>query len=232
VVSDRQGRKVVLDTETTGLSSQDDRIFEIACIEIWDIPGDFVYGEEFHYYLNPQQRLSAESIQITGMSDDFLCNKPLFKDIADELLSFFQDSVIVAHNVNFDIDMINAEMQRCGKPKITNPTLDTLAIARAVNPTGNNSLDSWRTKFKLEGVRRAEDSKRFVHSALKDTKDLTIIYRYLKDMHGNLATMNTNKQDIEFELKVQKRINPSQLSLKEIQTHNEFCAKNSISITE
>lgn len=217
-------RKVLLDTETTGLDYMSDRIFEIACVEMLEYE---VTGNIFHYYLNPQKRLSEESISITNMSDDYLANKPLFKDIVHEFLEFIEGAIIVAHNANFDVQMINAELRRCGLDKLKNTVIDTLEIARKTYPGGHNSLDNLCKKFKVNQYRN-------YHGALKDAQDLSGVYYYLMNAYG---IKNTNIQqdllmtmdDIEEEAIYEfNRHNVSILSQEDFKQHVEFCKKYNI----
>lgn len=211
-------RKIVLDTETTGLDYKEDRIFEIACIEMLDYEST---GNEFHYYLNPRKRLSKESILISGVKDEFLTDKPFFESIVDELLNFIKDDIIVAHNAQFDINMINSELERIGRPPLKNKTIDTLTMAREVYPGGNNSLDSLNKKLKIN-INRPE------HSAKKDTEILSLIYFYLSNLHGGLNTVHKVEKVISFNDNVftaKTRINPSTVTSTEYQSHMEFCEK-------
>ena len=104
----------MLDTETTGLDPlQGHRLIEIGCVELVNrIPS----GQVFHRYLNPDRDIPIEAFAIHGISSDFLQDKPRFREIADELIAFIADAPIVAHNANFDLSFVNAELERCGKP--------------------------------------------------------------------------------------------------------------------
>lgn len=212
-------RKVILDTETTGLDFTCDRIFEIACVEMLDYE---LTGNIFHYYLNPQKRLSEESIAITNMNNEYLENKPFFSHIAHEFLEFIHDTVIVAHNANFDLQMINAELRRCNLPNLNNTIIDTLEIARKTYPGGNNSLDSLCKKFKV-------NHNRNYHGALKDARDLSGVYYYLMNAYGIknsniqndlLPTLDTIEETVIYNF---NRINPSILSAEDNMLHTIFC---------
>ena len=217
-------RKVILDTETTGLDFTCDRIFEIACVEMLEYE---LTGNIFHYYLNPQRRLSDESIAITNMSDDYLVNKPIFKDIAHEFIEFIDGAIIVAHNANFDVQMINAELSRCGLPKLTNTVIDTLEIARKTYPGGHNSLDNLCKKFKV-------NHNRNYHGALKDAQDLSGVYYYLMNAYGikhasiqndMMSTFDEMEEHAIYEF---DRVNVSALSANDIREHIEFCKQYGI----
>src|SRR6476660_4998041 len=103
-------REIVMDTETTGLdASNGDRLIEIGCVEIVNrIPT----GREFHRYLNPERNIHRDAADVHGLTSEFLEDKPLFKDVADEFLAFIGDAPLVAHNASFDRGFINAELER------------------------------------------------------------------------------------------------------------------------
>jgi len=124
-------REIVLDTETTGLDPfQGHRLIEIGCVELLNrIPS----GEVFHRYLNPERDVPAEAFAIHGLSGEFLKDKPLFPEIADELLDFLGEAPLVIHNAAFDLGFINAELDRAGKQALGRDRIvDTLLLASAL----------------------------------------------------------------------------------------------------
>ena len=126
-------REIVIDTETTGLDpNQGHRLVEIGCIELVNrIPS----GQVFHRYVNPQRDMPAEAFAVHGLSAEFLQDKPLFAEIAEELAAFLGDAPLVIHNAAFDLGFLNAEMKRCAKPLIASDRLvDTLLLARRKHP--------------------------------------------------------------------------------------------------
>src|SRR5947209_363887 len=132
-------REIVLDTETTGLDPlRSDRLVEIGCVELLNrIPS----GQTFHRYLNPQRDVPAEAFAVHGLSAEFLADKPLFADIADDFIAFIGDAPLVIHNASFDIGFINAELDRCGKTALARDRLiDTLMLARRKFVGVRNSL--------------------------------------------------------------------------------------------
>jgi DNA polymerase III subunit epsilon len=162
-------REVVVDTETTGLDfANGDRVIEIGCVEIVNrIPT----GREFHRYLNPDRDVHEDALAVHGLSRDFLKDKPLFQDIADEWLAFLGDAPIVMHNASFDIGFLNAELQRVPKPPLTTErVVDTLLLARRRHPAGPNSLDALCKRY---GIDNSERSK---HGALMDSLLLARVY--------------------------------------------------------
>jgi DNA polymerase III subunit epsilon len=162
-------REIVLDTETTGLDPlRGDRLVEIGCIELLNrIPS----GQTFHRYLNPQRDMPAEAFAVHGLSVEFLSDKPLFADVAADLLTFIGDAPLVIHNASFDIGFINAELDRCGKKAIARDRLvDTLMLARRKFVGVRNSLDDLCGRFRID------NSKRTKHGALLDAELLAEVY--------------------------------------------------------
>jgi DNA polymerase-3 subunit epsilon len=161
-------KEVLLDTETTGLSSVSDKIIEIACIEIDDhIPT----GKNFHFFLNPEMEISQGAYDTHGISREFLVDKPKFKDVADDFLKFIENKKLVIHNAEFDMAFLNKELKEAGKSAIkTNLIIDTLNIAREKFPGAQNSLDALCKRFKIDNSRRQK------HSALLDCELLAKVY--------------------------------------------------------
>ena len=162
-------REIVFDTETTGLdAAKGDRLIELGCIEIVNrIPT----GREFHRYLNPERDIHPEAVAIHGLTLDFLRDKSLFRDVADEFLDFIGDAPLVAHNGSFDLGFVNAELERLPRPLITaDRIVDTLQLARRRHPAGPNSLDALCKRY---GIDLSERTK---HGALLDSMLLAGVY--------------------------------------------------------
>ena len=161
-------KEVLLDTETTGLSSVSDKIIEIACIEIDDhIPT----GKNFHFFLNPEMEISQGAYDTHGISREFLVDKPKFKDVADDFLKFIENKKLVIHNAEFDMAFLNKELKEAGKSAIKSDLIiDTLNIAREKFPGAQNSLDALCKRFKIDNSRRQK------HSALLDCELLAKVY--------------------------------------------------------
>jgi DNA polymerase-3 subunit epsilon len=161
-------KEVLLDTETTGLSSVSDKIIEIACIEIDDhIPT----GKNFHFFLNPEMEISQGAYDTHGISREFLVDKPKFKDVADDFLKFIENKKLVIHNAEFDMAFLNKELKEAGKSAIkADLIVDTLNIAREKFPGAQNSLDALCKRFKIDNSRRQK------HSALLDCELLAKVY--------------------------------------------------------
>ena len=162
-------RKIIFDTETTGLKPfKGDRITEIGCIEVIDL---LPTGKTFRRYVNPEREVPEEVVRITGLTTQFLADKPLFADIVQEFLDFVGDSPLVAHNAAFDRDFLNAEMDRLDRTRIEDARfIDTLAIARKKFPGAYNSLDALCKRFSINL------SERTLHGALLDARLLAEVY--------------------------------------------------------
>src|SRR5215470_5602036 len=148
-------REVVVDTETTGLNcAGGDRVIEIGCIEIVNrIPT----GREFHRYVNPERDVNAEALAVHGLTDDFLKDKPLFHEVAEEWLAFLGEAPIVMHNAAFDVGFLNAELQRAQMPPLTpDRVVDTLVLARRRHPAGPNSLDALCKRYGIDHSQRSK----------------------------------------------------------------------------
>jgi DNA polymerase III subunit epsilon len=162
-------REIVLDTETTGLDPyQGHRLVEIGCVELVNrIPS----GKTFHRYLNPERDIPAEAQAVHGLSGEFLKDKPLFAEVADELAAFLADAPLVIHNAAFDIGFLNAELDRLGKPSIGRDRMvDTLLLARRKHPAGPNRLDDLCGRYGIDNSRRTK------HGALLDAELLAEVY--------------------------------------------------------
>ncbi|MBI3436595.1 MAG: DNA polymerase III subunit epsilon [Proteobacteria bacterium] len=167
-------REIVFDTETTGLDpGQGHRLIEIGCVELLD---HVASGETFHRYVNPERDIPAGAFAIHGISAQFLADKPLFADIADAFLEFIGDAPLVAHNANFDLGFINAELERSRRAPIARERIvDTLTLARRRFPGGSNRLDDLCARFGIDNSRRTK------HGALLDAKILAEVYIDLID---------------------------------------------------
>ncbi len=168
-------REIAFDTETTGLHwSGDDRIIEVGAVELINFVPT---GRTFHERINPRRQVSAKTIEITGITDEMLVDKPFFEDprIVDALLDFIGDAPIVAHNASFDRGFLNAELVRCGKPEIAlEQWVDTLAIAKKRYPGAPASLDALCKRFNV-GL-----EARSLHGALLDSQLLAEVYLELR----------------------------------------------------
>ncbi len=161
-------REICFDTETTGLDPKaGDRITEIGCVEIVDRK---LTGNTYREIINPDRKNSLESIEITGLTDEILKDKPFFAEIADSLLEFIGDSQLVAHNAGFDMAFLNHEFSLLGKEPLKNPVVDSLALAKVKFPGKKNNLDVLCERFNIDNSRREK------HGALLDAELLAEVY--------------------------------------------------------
>ena len=212
-------REIVLDTETTGLKFTDNhRVIEVAAIEIIDY---LPTGNVFHKYINPQRDVPESSVDIHGITEKFLENKPLFKEIADEFLEFVSADNIVAHNAPFDIGFLNFELQKCGKSKLPNQAIDTVVLARERFPGQSVSLDALCKRLSIDNTLREK------HSATLDAKLLARVYIELNDAREpslNLAIdVEDHLIDTDFDISLlQKRDLKRTITTEEERLHSEF----------
>ena len=165
-------REIVLDTETTGLNPYEGhRVVEIGCVELVNrIPSGAVY----HAYLNPERGMPPEAEAVHGLSVQFLADKPLFADVADDLIAFLSDATLVIHNAGFDLAFLNAEFERLKRPPIGREhAVDTLTLARRRHPGGPNKLDDLCSRYGIDNSRRTK------HGALLDAELLAEVYAEL-----------------------------------------------------
>lgn len=164
-------RQIFLDTETTGLSAaKGHRIIEIGAVEIIDRR---LTGNDYQTYLNPERKIDPGSINIHGITNEFISDKPLFKEILKDLLSYISDSEIIMHNAPFDTSFIDNEFLLAGMQKKLVDLCsiqDSLVIAREMHPGKRNSLDALCTRYDVD------TSSREVHGALIDAKLLANVY--------------------------------------------------------
>ena len=162
-------RSVLFDTETTGLDPlTGDRVIEFAALELVN---DLPTGAFFHRVIDPQRDIPADASRIHGMTNADVAGKPVFADIAAELLEFLRDDPLVAHNAAFDFGFMDAEFRRAGRAVLDRSRMvDTLALAKARFPGMPNSLDALCRRFEIDL------SARTTHNALLDCKLLAEVY--------------------------------------------------------
>ena len=214
--------EIFLDTETTGLSvNEKHRIVEIACVETKDlIPTKKI----FHKIINPQRDVPEEAFKVHGFSTEFLKNKELFSDVAEEFLQFIKDKKIIIHNASFDLGFLNHELKLVKKNEIKKENvIDSLEIARGKYPGTSNSLDALCRRFNIDLSRRTK------HNALLDCELLREVYINLLDVkspklvfsdktleNGSSSRTNMTKKYCKVVLK------PTE---EELRLHSEFLKK-------
>jgi len=198
--------EVILDTETTGLSTAaNHRIVEIGCIELnSQIPTNKI----FHSYINPQRPVSEEAYKVHGYNDKFLSDKKTFKEISEMFLNFIKDKKIVIHNAPFDLSFLNYELKLIGKETINKENvIDTLEISRQKYPGSHNSLDALCKRFNIDNSRREK------HSALLDCHLLKEVYINLLDQKEPKLNLDSAEN---IDSKLYKNISRKKSRLKKI----------------
>ena len=211
-------REIILDIETSGLDYKEGhRIIEIGCVEL----NRKEVGSHFHRYINPLKTLTEENIKIHGITNEFLEDKPLFEDVAEEFLSFIQDSSIIAHNANFDVGFLNHELEKLSLPQISKDrVVYTVVIARNRFPGQQVNLDALVKKLKVNTLVDRE-----FHGALKDAKILTDVYLELQGINQMGLQLNERKSE---NLNLTDELNLTQIVLTkdETEAHKEFIKNN------
>ena len=174
-------RQVVLDTETTGLNAAGgDRIIEVAAVELLHRRP----GAHLQRYVNPQRASHPDALRVHGLTEEFLADKPLFAQIADDLLGFVRGAEVIIHNAAFDLAFLDAELERLGLAPFETHcarVTDSLALARAQFPGKFNSLDALCKRFGVDNTRRT------LHGALLDAELLAEVYVWLTRGQDSLA---------------------------------------------
>ncbi len=190
-------RQIVLDTETTGLEpSQGHRIIEIGCVELVNRR---LTGNTFHKYLNPERKVDDGAIEIHGLTNEFLADKPYFADIYDEFIEFVRGSELVIHNAPFDVGFLNHEIKLLAELSAQNPDklessctiLDTLKLARDKHPGQKNNLDALCRRYYID------NSNRQLHGALLDSEILADVYLAMTGGQTSLSLDNNSQSNAE-----------------------------------
>ncbi len=182
-------RQIILDTETTGISiAEGHRIIEIGCVEMIDRK---LTGNNFHVYLNPGRMVEQGAVDVHGISNEFLEDKPVFAQVAEDFLNFIRGAELVIHNAPFDVGFLNMEMG------LLRPTLgvledyasvfDTLAFARKKYPGQRNSLDALCRRYDIDNAHRV------LHGALLDAEILADVYLFLTGGQRKLGFQGLNE---------------------------------------
>jgi DNA polymerase-3 subunit epsilon len=221
-------REIIFDTETTGLDSRTDRIIEVGGVELVN---HFPTGRTIHLYINPDgTKVHPDALAVHGITDEFLTDKPVFADVAQEILDFFEGATWIAHNANFDMGFINAELARLGLPPIPQDrVVDTLQLARRKNPMGPNSLDALCRRYGIDNSHRTK------HGALLDSELLAEVYiemiggrqtaLVLGRVEETVVVVEEEEGSVAFQLSVRPRPLAPRLSPEEAAAHEAMVAK-------
>ena len=214
-------RQIILDTETSGLDFDKDRIIEVGCLELID--GEFS-GSKFHQYYKPDNLIiSNESQQIHGLSNTFLSKFDTFDSMINEFLSFINDSQLIIHNAQFDLSMINNSLKRQGLKEIEKESsICTLELAKKKFPGSKNNLNALCRRFGISLESRE------THGALTDSFLLLQVYSELlggKQQLLNLSVENEGIKEKEIKLSLAQGMNLAKISEQEIQEHSKMLKK-------
>ena len=213
-------KEVVLDTETTGISIKEGhRIVEIGCIELENL---IPTKNKFHYYLNPERKVSEKAFEVHGYTDQFLSKQKKFNEIVVEFLEFIKNKRLIIHNAEFDLAHLNNELNLLGEKNLKNEIIDTLILARNKYPGSPGSLDALCKRYRIDNSRRTK------HTALIDCDLLAKVYVNLIDQKE--PTLNLQNSDQELTKKInsnfdyfKKVVKPSE---EELSNHKNYLNKN------
>tara|TARA_B100000767_G_C19686165_1_gene501868 strand:- start:504 stop:1199 length:696 start_codon:yes stop_codon:yes gene_type:complete len=214
--------EIFLDTETTGLSPNDGhKIVEIACIETNDLIST---KRIFHKIINPQRDVPEGAYKIHGFSTEFLKDKEIFINVADDFLNFIKDKKIIIHNASFDLGFLNYELKLIQKNEIKRENIiDSLEVARGKFPGSSNSLDALCRRFGIDLTRRTK------HNALLDCELLREVYINLLDAKEPKLIFSNETSDVKVENRTSANKNYCKIivkpTLQEIKLHKDFLKK-------
>ena len=214
-------RQIILDTETSGLDFEKDRIIEIGCLELID---GIYSGNKFHRYYNPESiKISSESEEIHGLSNSFLSGFPTFDKDIENFVQFISDSQLIMHNAQFDLSMINQSLRRLSRQQIEkNSAICTLEIAKKKFPGSKNNLNALCRRFNIS----LESRKK--HGALTDSFLLLEVFNEL--MSGGKQKgleLNIKNKDVREKFKTinYKSLPVLELTSEDLINHSEMLKK-------
>ena len=215
-------RKIFLDTETTGLDpNQGHRIIEIAAVELINRQ---LSNNQFHVYINPEREIDEAAQEVHGLTLDFLSDKALFQDVAQDFIDFIADSELIIHNAPFDLGFLNMELGRIKKGEVEDyveKVTDSLAMARELRPGQRNNLDALCRHY---GV---DNSQRTLHGALLDSLLLSEVYigmtRGQEALEINFT--NHNAQQINIDQDILNQLKVIQASERDLDLHLKYLEK-------
>ncbi len=221
-------RQIVLDTETTGLEpSQGHRVIEIGCVELINRR---LTGNNYHQYLQPDREIDEGALQVHGISNEFLKDKPRFADVVEDLMSYLKGAELVIHNAPFDVGFLNHELKLDGNDHgvIADhcTVTDTLLMARKMHPGQKNNLDALCKRYDVNNTQRD------LHGALLDAEILSEVYLRMTGGQVGLALDSEQAAEKEDGNASPSRISSDRAPLKvinaskdELSAHAEFLKK-------
>ena len=213
-------KEIVLDTETTGISVKEGhRIVEIGCIELENL---IPTKNKFHYYLNPERKVSEKAFEVHGYSDQFLSKQKKFNEIVGEFLEFIKNKRLIIHNAEFDLAHLNNELSLLGEKNLKNEITDTLILARNKYPGSPGSLDALCKRYRIDNSRRTK------HTALIDCDLLAKVYINLIDQKEPTLNLQNSDQELLKNINTnydyfKKVVKPSE---DELSNHKNYLNKN------
>jgi len=209
-------RQIVLDTETTGLEpKQGHRIIEIGCVELNNRRKT---NNHYQQYFNPEREIEDGAYDVHGISNEFLADKPIFADAAQEFIDFIRDSELIIHNAPFDVGFINAELKRLGRQwgKVEDhcTVIDTLLMAREMHPGQKNSLDALCKRYDID------NSQRELHGALLDAQILLDVYLVMTGGQTDLLLHDDQPENSQ-NLGEVRKLDPNRPKLRVIEPTSE-----------
>ncbi|MDD1619837.1 MAG: DNA polymerase III subunit epsilon [Methylococcaceae bacterium] len=221
-----QIRQVVLDTETTGINPKEGhKIIEIGCVELVNRR---LTNKHFHVYLNPDREIDAGAIEVHGITNEFLQDKPRFADVVDDFMAFTRGAELIIHNAPFDVGFLNHELSLLKSENRTvesNSTVfDTLTFARKKHPGARNSLDALCKRYGID------NSHRELHGALLDAEILADVYLLMTGGQASLLdegdTMGGTQQQAIVRLSADRpRLKVIRCTEEELHDHQQRLAK-------
>ncbi|QCW84864.1 DNA polymerase III subunit epsilon [Methylotuvimicrobium buryatense] len=184
-------RQIVLDTETTGLNPQEGhRVIEIGCVELLNRR---LSGRHFHVYINPEREIDAGAVEVHGITNEFLADKPLFSSIVEDFINFIRDAELIIHNAPFDVGFLNHEFgllnNGTGIVENYSSVFDTLTFARKKHPGQRNSLDALCKRYGID------NSHRDLHGALLDAEILADVYLLMTGGQASLLDEENPREE-------------------------------------
>lgn len=214
-------RQIILDTETTGLDPQQGhRVIEIGCVEVINRRRT---GRSYHQYIQPDREIDDGAMEVHGITNEFLVDKPRFADIAQAFLDFVVGAELVIHNAPFDIGFLHHELKLLGKSTSLIDeqceVLDTLVLARRLHPGQRNSLDALCKRYAID------NSQRELHGALLDAEILSDVYLAMTGGQTMLSLVSqeeiNNRDGQHYQLDQNRaRVNVICADTQELEAHN------------
>ncbi|WP_130834104.1 DNA polymerase III subunit epsilon [[Erwinia] mediterraneensis] len=220
-MSTANNRQIVLDTETTGMNMigvhyEGHRIIEIGAVEVINRR---LTGNNFHIYLKPDRLVDPEAFGVHGIADEFLADKPLFSDIADEFLDYIRGAELVIHNASFDIGFMDYEFgmlnRGIGKTETFCQITDSLLMARKMFPGKRNNLDALCARYEID------NSKRTLHGALLDAEILAEVFLAMTGGQTSLSFASESEQAQQATGETIQRITRPVSALRVVQASDE-----------